>query len=89
MDTVYKPYNVNRSVATDEVELSPGEQRLAEDLFDLVDRVEGLADDVDVALRLFREGELTQQQFVSAMHRVLFHMNEEVDELCDTYRMDA
>lgn len=88
MDTVYAPTTV-RSPVSDDVVLSPGEQRLAEDLFDVVDRVETLSDDVAIALRLYREGELTESQFVSAMHRVLFHMNEMVDEVRDDYRIDA
>lgn len=65
-----------------------GTENIAADLFDLVDQTQERADDLDIALRMYREGEITEQQFMSAIYRVKYKLNESCDNVRDEYKLD-
>lgn len=62
--------------------------RVTEDLVDLTNQVTDVADELATVLRMNRDGELTEQQLTSQMYRVLYKLNEMVDEVENDYKLD-
>ena len=65
-----------------------GLQRVTEDLVDLTNQVTDVADELATVLRMNRDGELNEQQLTSQMYRVLYKLNEMVDEVENDYKLD-
>jgi hypothetical protein len=65
-----------------------GSERVFADLVDVVDRVSLNADELALALRMRNEGELSDAQFDRALYRLLYKLNEVVDEVESEYHLD-
>ena len=62
-------------------------EQVNSDLFDVVERVQEQADDLATILRMNREGELDSTKMESALYRMLFKLNELVDEVETDYQI--
>lgn len=66
-----------------------GATALAETVFDTADRVALAADELALAIKMRRDGELSEQNFDRALYRHLYKLNEMVGEVADDYQIDV